>query len=149
RLTNSGAQLSLDQSSLPLGTIQTVANAMITYYPTGVNVTLSFALSGGGTGSHGSTLVETLAILNTNTAPATLHLYDYADFDLGGTNEGDTVTFPTTNSVVQQGKGLTATLVAQGATPNYWEGSWYSFAYDTINSTTPAVLPDSIIPNQA
>jgi hypothetical protein len=32
--------------------------------------------------------------------------------------------------------------------PSFWEASWYSLVFDTINSATPAVLSDTILPNQ-
>jgi hypothetical protein len=77
-----------------------------------------------------------------------LHLYSYTDFDLAGTNEDDSVSFPTNNLVLQQGKGATATQSVQGQTPNYWEASWYAFTLDKIDAGTPAVLADDIDPDE-
>ncbi len=142
----STAQASFDQLGTPLGLSWTSANATINYLPPGLNVTLSFTLNGGTTGSHASSIAETISILNTNNSSVGLHVYDYADFDLDGTNEGDTVFFPTTNMVVQQGKGIIATQSVQGQTPNFWEASWYALTLDTINDDTPAILSDDITP---
>ena len=143
-----GAQVSLDQLGTPLGSSWTATNATLNYLPQGLNVAVGFTLQGGATGSGASSLAETIVIQNTNTSSANLHFYAYTDFDLAGTNAGDTVSFPTNTLAVQQGKGVTATQSVQGLTPSYWEASWYSFAFDTINSATPAVLPDAIIPKQ-
>jgi len=149
RQTNN-PQLSFDQLGSPLGTSVTSSNATFSYLalPQGLNVALSFILKGGATGSHASTLSEIISIQNVNTSSNAVHVYDYTDFDLGGSGAADSVSFPTTNSAVQQGEGMTASQLVQ-PTPNYWEGSWYAFAYDAINSATPAVLSDSIIPNQS
>jgi hypothetical protein len=147
RLTN-GPQVSFDQLGTPLGMSWTATNATITYLPQGLAVTLSFNLHGGAAGSHVSSFAETISLQNTNAAPVSLHFYDYTDFDLGGAETGDTISFPTNNLVVQQGKGVTATQAIQGPTPSFWEASWYPLVLDTINSTNPAVLSDTILRNQ-
>jgi hypothetical protein len=143
-----GPQISFDQLGTPLGTSWTATNAIITYLPQGLAVTLSFTLQGGAAGSGASSLAETISLQNTNASSVNLHLYDYTDLDLGGTDAGDTVSFPTNNLVAQQGKGVTATQSVQGPMPSFWEASWYSLVFDTINSATPAVLSDTILPNQ-
>jgi hypothetical protein len=143
-----GSQVSFDALGIPLGISATSSNAVISYQPPGLNVMLAFALHGGAGGSAASTLTETISIQNTTNSSASLHVYDYMDLDLAGSGAGDSVSFPTTNSVMQQGKGVTAIQSVGGPAPNYWEGSWYAFAFDTINNTNPAVLSDSIIPNQ-
>ena len=104
---------------------------------------LSFTLKGGAIGSHASSVVEALAIQNTNSSPIVLHLYSYADFDLAGLSGGDTVSFPATNVVVQQGKSTTATQSVQGPAPSFWEASWYALTFDKIDGATPAVLSDT------
>jgi hypothetical protein len=144
----SNAQVSFDQLGTPLGLTWTSANATINYLPKGLNVTLSFTLNGGVADSHASTLEETISIQNTTNSSVGLHVYDYADFDLGGQSDGDTVSFPTTNMVMQQGKGMIATQSVQGQTPNFWEASWYALALDTIENATPAILSDQITPNE-
>jgi hypothetical protein len=111
-------------------------------------VTLSVSLQGGATGSHTSSLAETISLQNTNTSSVTLHLYDYTDFDLGGTETGDTVSVSTNNVAVQQGKGVTAIQSIQGQAPSFWQAGWYPLVLDNINSTNPAVLSDNILPNQ-
>lgn len=146
RPTN-GPQVSFDQLGTPLGTSVTTTNATFSYLPQGLIVTLSFTLNGGATGSYASTLMESISIQNTNTAPASMHVYDYTDFDLAGNYEGDSVSFPTTNSVVQQGKGMVATQLAYPA-PNNWEGSWYALALDTLLEPEPAILSDEIEPDE-
>jgi hypothetical protein len=146
RQGSSGPQTSFDQLGAPLGLSYTATNAGILYLPPGLNVNLGFWLTGGAPGSFASEVVESIMIQNTASTPVTLHLFDYADFDLAGLSEGDTLSFPGTNIVLQQGKGMTATQTVQGSTPNYWEGSWYSIALDEIQGTSPVTLSDELIP---
>jgi hypothetical protein len=148
RAGTNNAQTSFDQLGTPLGLSWTTTNAIINYLPAGLNVMLSFTLTGGAIGSHASSIAETISIQNTNTSSVALHLYSYTDFDLAGTNEDDSVSFPTNNLVLQQGKGATATQSVQGQTPNYWEASWYAFTLDKIDAGTPAVLADDIDPDE-
>jgi hypothetical protein len=143
------AQISFDQLGTPLGLSWTPTNALIYYLPKGLDVTLSFTLKGGATGSRASSLVEIISIQNTTNSSAGLHVYDYTDFDLDGIAEGDTVSFPTTNVVVQEGKGMMAIQSVQGQTPNYWEASWYALTLDAIEDESPAILADEITPNEA
>jgi hypothetical protein len=145
----STVQESFDQLGTPLGLSWTSTNATVNYLPKGLNVTLSFTLKGGAKGSYESSLAETISIQNTNSSSLGLHVYDYTDFDLDGQSDGDTVSFPTNNMVVQQGKNMIATQTVEGQTPSFWEGSWYAFALDTIETATPAILPDEILPNEA
>jgi hypothetical protein len=143
----SSVQVSFDQLGTPLGLSWNSTNATINYLPQGLNVMLSFTLKGGAAGSHASSVVETVSIQNTNNSSIALHLYSYTDFDLAGESEGDTVSFPTTNVVVQQGKGVTATQSVQGPAPNFWEASWYALTFDKIDGATPAVLSDTNTPS--
>jgi hypothetical protein len=144
----SSAQVSFDQLGQPLGLSWTSASATINYLPQGLKVTLSFTLNGGISGSHASSLEETVSIQNTNNSPVSLHVYDYTDFDLNGESGGDTLSFPSTNLVLQQGKATTATQSVQGQTPSFWEGSWYALTLDKVQTASPAMLSDQITPNQ-
>ena len=142
-------QLSFDQLGQPLGLEWTSSNATLNYVSNGLTLSLEYVLEGGVKGSHMASVIESISVQNTTNTSLGLHLYDYTDFDLAGESDGDTVTFPATNIVMQQGKNMIATQMAEGQTPSYWEGSWYALALDTIEEATPAVLADSIIPNQA
>jgi hypothetical protein len=142
----SGPQSSFDQLGTPLALSSTFTNASILYLPAGLNVNLGFALNGGKPGSFASDLVESVMVQNTGNASVTLHLFDYADFDLAGVSSGDTVSFPNTNNVFQQGKGTMLTQTVQGPTPNYWEASWYSITLDELDGNSPLTLSDQLIP---
>jgi hypothetical protein len=137
-------QLSFDQFGPPLGLAWTSSNATINYISNGLMRLAFYVLQGGAKGSHAASVTETISIQNTNKYQSRTSLYDYSDFDLDGQPDGDTVTFPGTNIVMQQGKNMIATQSIAGQTPSFWEGSWYALALDTIENSTPAILPDEI-----
>jgi hypothetical protein len=146
RQGSSGPQSSIDQLGTPLGLSYTATNANLVYLSPGLSINLGFTLNGGASGSMASLVVESLVIQNTTNLPASLHVFGYADFDLAGSAEGDTVSFPTTNSVLQEGKEMQVTESVQGPAPNYWEASWYAVTLDQIESGSPPTLLDELIP---
>ena len=145
RQGSNAPQLSFDSLGPPLGISLSSSNATINYFYPGLNVTLGFTLKGGATGSLASDLTENVSLQNLSNSPVTLHLFQYADFDLDGDWAGDTVSFPATNKVVQQGKRLIMTETVAPPIPNYWEASVYAITLDKINSASPATLSDQII----
>jgi hypothetical protein len=142
-------QSSFDQLGIPLGLVYTATSATLSYFPQGLDVTLSFTLKAGMTGSYASDDVETVSIQNTNNYSVGLHVYDYTDFDLAGEADGDTISFAASNMIVQQGKGMSATQYAQNPPADLWEATWYALTLDTIDDDAPAVLSDEIFPNES
>jgi hypothetical protein len=141
------APISFDALSPPFGLSSlSPSNAAISYFPQGLNATLEFTLTGGAPGSDASSLAESISVQNTNSTPIYLHLFAYSDFDLAGDPEDDTISFPITNTAVQQGKGMTMTETVETPTPNEWEGGWYDFTLENLVSGSPVTLSDNIIP---
>lgn len=141
------APTSFDTLSTPIGlSLVSSSNATISYFPQGLSVNLGFALAGGAQGSGASYLAESVTIQNTNNNPIVVHVFAYSDFDLAGASEGDTVAFPTTNTVVQQGKGVTMTETVQAPTPDEWEASWYDLILEILDDGSPSTLSDALIP---
>jgi hypothetical protein len=145
----SGPQTSLDTLSAPLGIALSSSNATINYVAAPLNVNLGFVLQGGAPGSNASDLAETLSVQNTTNSAITLHLFQYADFDLAGPAGADTISFPTTNSVVQQGGNTIMIETVQSPPPNFWEASFYALTLDRILGSSPATLSDAITPPSA
>ncbi|HWV98604.1 MAG TPA: hypothetical protein VNZ64_02815 [Candidatus Acidoferrum sp.] len=145
----SGLQSSLDTLSAPLGVALSSSNATINYVAPPLNVNLGFVLHGGAPASNASDLAETLAVQNTTNSALTLHLFQYVDFDLAGLSGADTISFPTTNSVVQQGGNVTMTESVQSPPPSFWEASFYALTLDKIMGGSPATLSDTIMPASA
>jgi hypothetical protein len=139
-------QTSFDTLGTPWCLAYTSSNTTINYFGQGLSVVLAFALTGGTNGSVASTLGENLTLQNTTNSPINLHVFAYSDFDLAGASEGDTVSFPSTNTVSQQGKGMTLTETVQTPVPNYWEAGWYDITLTELNGSSPVTLSDQIIP---
>jgi hypothetical protein len=147
RQGSSTAQLSVDEISQPFGfSALSSSNATVTYFAQGLTINLGFTLTGGASGSYSSVLAENISIQNTTNFAITLHFFEYTDFDLNGSADEDTVSFPGANKVVQQGKGMMATEMIQGATPNYWEVSWYAITLDKLIDDPSVQLSDELIP---
>ena len=61
------------------------------YTGTGFTLELRVSLDGGATGTHYSTLAEQVTIKNTSLANLDFHLFQYTDFNLGGTANDDAI----------------------------------------------------------
>jgi hypothetical protein len=118
----------------------------MSYLAQGAVVTIEFTLTGGGAGSDASDIAESVTINNTTNRQIAFHLYAYSDFDLAGVSQGDTVSFPATNQVVQQGKSMTVTETVQPPMPSEWEASWYAITLEKIFDDSSLTLSDAIIP---
>lgn len=106
------AEASID--TLSYGGVTTSGNnqAVLSYSGVGFTLQLTYSLLGGSAGSGASDLAEQLRVVNTSGNALDFHLFLYADFDLGGTAGGDTVSnvtyapFPISapgfNSVIQE-----------------------------------------------
>ena len=149
RLGASGPQTSLDTLSAPLGIALSPSNATINYVAAPLNVNLGFLLQGGAQGSDASGLAEVLSVQNTTNSAIALYVFQYANFDLAGFEGADTISFPTTNSVVQQGGNTTLTETVQSPPPDFWEASFYPLTLDKITGSSPATLADTITPPSA
>ena len=145
----SGGQVSLDTLGLPLGVTISTSYATINYNAAGLSLNLGLVLSGGPASSGASDLTETLSVQNTANSPITLHLFEYADFNLAGLSGTDTISFPTTTNVMQQGGNSLLTETAQFPAPNFWEASFYPITLDKISGSAPATLSDTVTPQAA
>jgi len=140
-----GPQVSLDALGPPVGVSVSANAATVNYRTNSLNVTLGFTLAGGTVGSMASDLGQNLTIQNTSNGPVALSVFQYADFDLAQQAGGDTVAFPATNTVVQQGKGTVMTETAFPA-PTYREASHYAITLERIVGAAPATLSNQLIP---
>lgn len=65
--------------------------ADVAYSVAGLDISLRFVLAGGEPGSEMSTIVETIVLTNTTPDTLDVHFFQYADFDLDGNPEFDSV----------------------------------------------------------
>jgi len=106
--------------------VQPLPNVLVVnYVHPSFSATVIYTLTGGSWGSGTSDVAETVRI-HANQA-LSFHLFQYADFDLGGTPWDDTLWFPNGNTVSQSdGSGLTLseTVTVPGASRH--EGSLFT-----------------------
>ncbi|MBN1341093.1 MAG: PEP-CTERM sorting domain-containing protein [Phycisphaerae bacterium] len=73
----------------------------VRYLGSGFEVEVRFSLQGAALGSGTSDISEQITINNTGVSSLNFHVFQYADFDLGGDASGDTVAFASSNTVNQ------------------------------------------------
>jgi hypothetical protein len=99
-------EASIDTMGAPVILQNTASSLTVTYANQMVSVQVDFLLRGGQVGSGTSDIAETISIHNLTGGALPFHFYQYADFDLNGTPDGDSVQF-LGPYVVQQTKGAT------------------------------------------
>jgi hypothetical protein len=112
--------------------------ATITYAGGGLQVKITYVLSGSTAGQQTSDLGEIISLKNTGGAPMDLHFFQYSDFDLNGVSGGQSVliTGAPPNTAVQQGGGIVMAETAVVSAPNRYEaGIWPA----TFNKLTNGV----------
>jgi hypothetical protein len=128
-------------------------NQLTTTYYDESNYTFSvhYTLSGGVPGSDTSSLLENVAIHNAAATPLTLHVFQYSDFDVGGTGPNDTVTLNRDGfnkfyqAVQTDPTGLKSiTTVSLGA--NHGEANYYSNTLTSLTDLHPTTLNDTAGP---
>lgn len=110
----------------------------------GLQVTVTYSLSGGKTGSHASDLGETISFENGGSSTNTYHLFEYANFNLDDSTSGQSVTLSGSNTAVDQGNG-TISQVIVAPKPGQFDANTFPNLLDTIDSTssTLSALPDA------
>jgi len=125
-----------------LNAVQPLPNILVVNYAhPSFNATVIYTLTGGSAGSGTSDVAETVRI-HANEA-LSFHLFQYADFDLGGTSWDDTVSFPN-NNIVRQTDGSGAILSETTTVPgaNHHEGSIYPDLINRLDDASPTTLTD-------
>ena len=126
RVGNSGGQSPL--SSLTPNTIKTLDTnsnglndtAKITYgSSSGFQVVVTYSLTGGATGSGSSDLGETIKVSNEGMSSQTFHLFEYTNFNLGGSTSGQVVTITGGNTATDVGNGVDAQIVVSPKPSEY------------------------------
>lgn len=139
-------QTSVDYLSAPYRDAYSLSNAVLSFLDQKFTLQIAFGLQGGAPGSHAATLAETLTITNVSAATLSMHVFDYADFDLAGAWTNDSLAFPNSQTAAQTGKGMMVTQVVTPV-PAAWEGSWYAITLDELDGSSPAHFSDTITPS--
>lgn len=108
-------------------------------------VELTFPLAGGASGSHWSSMGETIKVKNTGTTRMGLHFFQYADFDL--TDGYDTVEITGAagkkNTAHQTGSNFVLSEAVDSPEPTHYEASVYPTIISALSNTTPTTLSDN------
>jgi len=132
---------------------QTSASTLTTLYQNGgqFNIEVSYSLLGGSAGSGLSMVSEQIKIFNISANPLDFHFFQYVDFDLDGSNLGDTVQLGQNSSGLfdsaYQNKGASyfaSEIVSPGA--QHGEVGLYPTIYSKLSDTSPTTLNDSTGP---
>jgi hypothetical protein len=103
-----------------------------TYSTAQFSLTVSYFLTGGGTGTGNADIGETISVLNTSGAPLDFHLFQYSDFNLLGTPGGDSVVISSGFDSVIQWDG--ATGIGETAAQPTANRAEAALAFTTLNN---------------
>jgi hypothetical protein len=109
----------------------------------GFSIDVRLTLDGGAGGSGASDLGEQISIHNNSRSPLEFHFYQYADFDLNGTPEGDSVFFANANAVRQFEGTLRLTETVVTPLPSHREAAVYPVTLTKLLDGNPTVLSDT------
>jgi hypothetical protein len=112
----------------------------ITYNGDGFQMLVRYSLLGGTAGSGTSDLGEQIRIVNTGEEALDFHFFQYADFDLCGTSEDDSVNFVNANAVQQTDPSctLSETVVTPAASSR--EAAGYPTTIVALNDGAATTL---------
>lgn len=148
---NSGGQSSIDTLGLTNTALYDTTGdgdndtAVLTYGSSGgLQVIVTYSLSGGKSGSHDSDLGETISFSNGGSTQNTYHLFEYSNFNLNDSTSGQTVTLSGGNTAVDTGTSTTAQAIV-APMPGQYDANDFPNLLDTIDSSSSTItaLPDA------
>jgi MYXO-CTERM domain-containing protein len=144
RTGSSGGQLPL--TSLTPSTVTAIGadTAKVTYGSTsGIQLVVTYSLTGGQIGSESSDLTESVKINNDSGSSQTFHLFEYTNFNLDNSTTGQVVTITGGNTATDVGDGFQSQTVVSPK-PSEFEASNTATSPDLLahisSTTTPYTL---------
>jgi hypothetical protein len=142
RIGDSSGQSSIDTLSAPVITQITPKQVDLTYQNDQLKVEVDYTLTGGASGSHASDLGEIVRVTNVSSQAIPLRFFQYADFDLNGTESGDNVQITTAGGrgVAAQQTGLGKPTVSESSVAPFsdrFEANFYANTLNGLNSGLP------------
>jgi hypothetical protein len=143
-----GGEVPLNSSSFTALVQQFTPNLLKVTYTganayAGLNIEVTYDLTGGSLGSHKSDMGESIKILNTTRSSMDVHFFQYVDFDLNGTPGGDSLAFADDgNSVRQSEAGSTLSETVLTPRPGHHEGDYYNNTLSKLMDGLPTTLSD-------
>jgi len=114
----------------------------VRYTGAGFTTEVRYTLAGGSAGSLASDIGEQISIHNVSPNPLDFHFFQYVDFDLLGTAEGDTAVFVNSNTV-KQTEGISSiseTVIIP--LPSHREIAFFDATLIKLNDALPTTLID-------
>jgi hypothetical protein len=148
RVGSGGPESSLDTLSLAVHSRSDTnfdfdyETLFLRYLGSGFKVEVTYMLTGGTSGSGASDVAETIKIVNTSGSSLDFHFFQYTDFNLNGTPEGDTAERTNTNTIHQtEGATVFGETIGTPAASHYQVGLFPAIR-NALNDGAPTTLSD-------
>jgi hypothetical protein len=138
----STAEQSVDTLTLNAATGNGTPVGLISYTGPGFNLSLTYVLTGGTSGSGVSDVGETLRITNTSGSPLDFHFFQYTDFDLNATANNDFLRYTANNTVQQFDGSVIASETVVTPPPQHRQGDFFPVILNSLNDGAPTTLND-------
>lgn len=143
RIGPAGPESSFDtltQSSI----VNTSRTLLLEYTGAGFTTDVTYSATGGTLGSKKADLASQVAVTNTTASMMEFHLFEYSDFDLGGSPAGEFLTFPNANSYLQidPSSGIQVSEVIT-PTASHREGNNFDTTHVSLVDGSPTTLNDN------
>lgn len=157
RIGSTGPETNLNTIAPHVGTVAIDSNpftdqrpdtvSMLYSTPGVVDVELKISLLGGQVGSGWSDVTHQVKISNTGNEVMDFHLFEYTDFDLGGTFDDDTGVILSANKI-SQSDGIWQMSVSEVVTPDasHWDIANFPVLANSLKDADTTVLTDSVGP---
>jgi len=146
RSGNSAGQSSLNSLGTPAVTLlDTNGNgqndtAELVYGPSnGLQITVTYSLTGGQSGSKTSDLTDSIQITNKGSKTLKFHFFQYADFNLGDSTTGQSVTIANSDTATDTGNGYKSQTVVSPQASEF-EANVYPKLLNEISGSSPYTL---------
>ncbi len=127
---------------------QIAANIVeVSYASTAVQIDILYSLYGGSTGSNTSDIAETVRVRNLSDAPLDFHLFEYDDFDLDDSADGDQA-MVVNSTTINQWDGGTQAMVGTVPPYDHYEITTFADTLNKLNDGVADVLSDTTTANQ-
>lgn len=151
RVGSSGPEQPINTIGSPVITTPNGRTAYITYANASYSVEVDYLLTGFATGSRNSDISETIRISNLTAAPLEFHFFQYSDFALAGTPDGETVQLGqdiygkyNEADITKGTSTISETVVSPGA--NHGEAAFFNSTLTRLNDGNPTTLNDNVGP---
>ena len=141
RVGSTGPESSIDTLSAP-GIVKSGTDQVdLTYTGNLMSVLVRYTLTGGSTSAD---VAETIKVTNTSASNLALHFFQYSDFDLNGTDVGDTAQIyaPLHNTVIQSEGTLAVAETVVTPRPSHYQVGFYPDLILSLTDGDPTTLGD-------